>query len=160
MGRRLIAGLGLALALACAACARPETPEFRTLKNVRFRGADLKSGTALLTAEAEFHNPNGIALDVTSLELAVLLNGEQAATVRQAAGTQAAAHADFTLPIRVDLPLQIVADVLEDEGGSLLGGLLSGQQVDVRVDGWIRVKVRGIDIKAPIRHQERVAIKL
>ena len=159
MGRRLIAGLSLGLALSLA-CARPETPQFRTLKNVRFWGADLRSGTALLTAEAEFHNPNGIALDVTSLELVVLLNDQQAATVRQAAGTQAAAHADFTLPIRVDLPLQIVADVLEDEGGSLLGGLLSGKQVDLRVDGWIRVKLRGIEVTAPIQHQERIEIKL
>jgi LEA14-like dessication related protein len=151
--------LGLSLAV-LSACARPEEPVFKTLDNVKFAGADLESSTILLTADAIFHNPNSIGLDVTGLELAVLLDGQQAATVTQGATASVGAQADFTLPLQVALPLKVVTEALQDEGGSLLGGLLTGKKLDVNVDGWVRVKLGGVELKTPIHHQEQVKIKL
>ena len=154
-----IAGLCLGLAL-LPACPRPEQPQFQTLNNVEFQNADLETGTIRLTADAVFHNPNGIKLEVTALELNVLLDGVEAGTVKQSASATVAANADFALPVQVDLPLSVIVAALQGEGGGLLSGLLAGKQLDVQVDGWVRVKLAGIELKAPVHHQETVELKL
>jgi hypothetical protein len=69
------------LLVALLACTGPQEPEFRRLERLRFQGL-AADGSLRLTAEAVFENPNGFALQATSLELQVFVEEQEAASIR------------------------------------------------------------------------------
>jgi hypothetical protein len=150
--RNLIA---LVLLAVLAACQGPQKPEFRTLKNVKFRGAG-RSGHLRLTADAVFHNPNPVGLEVHQIEAEVLLDGRKAADVRQGVNASMPAGAASSVPLTIEVPLTF----LTEDGGSLLSDLLSQRKVLLQVAGWVEVDVAGVVLRVPFDHRSEEEIRL
>jgi LEA14-like dessication related protein len=146
----VIASVALA-AVTTFGCQRPAKPEFVALDNVELKGAKL-DGTVVLTADAVFRNPNRFGVNVTGLDLDVFIDDRQAAAVRQDVSVEAAASAEFSLPVEIEVKIdKVYADL-----GELIGGLLSKEKRDVvvRLDGRILVEAVGMELAVPFRHEE------
>jgi LEA14-like dessication related protein len=143
------------VAILAVACQIPQKPEFQGLEDVEFRGAVL-DGSLVLMAEAIFENPNGFGVDVTELEMDVFVDDRQAAHIRQTLAAIMPAGGRFAVPVEIDIPLETVYE----DAGDLLSGLLSEKQVQIRLDGWIRVEAMGFRLTVPLSHEETYQVDL
>ena len=155
IGSSFVAVLGVLSILAVAtSCSRPQKPEFKGLEQIELLGATLQ-GQLVFTADAVFFNPNSVGLDVTGMDLEVLINDKKVADVEQSVTLRAEASSDFKLPLEIRVP---ISEVYEDLG-DLLGSFLSKKVVTLDVQGEVRVKVLGVTLGVPFEHREEHEIE-
>jgi len=147
----------LTIALIIVSCSVSEKPQFINVENVHVVRADMDS--VILTADANFHNPNDISGTLASDDLMVLINDIEMAKVTSIP-FKVPANKDFTIPLTVSMETK---KVLEEQGGSLLGGILNTimqKKLKVQYKGNIKYKVLGFSHSYPVDKTEEIKIKL
>ncbi len=139
-------------AMLFAACDAPKEPVFQSLKNVKVSSVGITNGlTVNLAGEAVFNNPNPIGVDVSGMDIDVFVNGKKVSEVHQNLTAAMEGNADFTLPLNFKIPLK---DIINDVKGGLIKDLLKKKKVDIKLDGTIKVKMGGVDVKVPFDYEE------
>lgn len=147
----------LTIALVVVSCSVSEKPQFISVENVHVERADMDS--IILTADANFLNPNDISGTLESDNLLVFINDIEMAKVTSKP-FKVPANKEFTIPLTVSMETQ---KVLKEQGGSLLGGILNtlmNKKLKVQYKGNIKYKVLGFSHSYPVDKTEEIKIKL
>ncbi|MGK0389633.1 MAG: LEA14-like dessication related protein [Maribacter sp.] len=138
-------------------CSSPQNPEFKTMENVKFKSASIsKTLNFTLTADAIFYNPNAGGINISALDLDIMINKKKVSKIRQNVSAKIGSNSDFTLPIEFDVPL---AEVFKDLNLSI-GTIFKKQEIDYHIKGTATVNVVGIDIDIPVDHEGKEELKL
>ncbi len=137
--------IGIILAFAFVSCEAPQEPEFRKLEKVTFNGFSLKKPyTVTLDANAIFHNPNSIGANITEMDLDVYINGQKTNTIRQDVNAKMPAESDFTLPLKLKVPLNTIFQDLK------IQDLLKSQNIQYSLRGHLKVGLGKVEVKIPV----------
>ncbi|PWJ43671.1 NDR1/HIN1-like protein [Sediminitomix flava] len=127
-------------------------PEFKSIDNLSVKR--ISSGDILLTADAEFYNPNGIKMALDSVSIDVIINDEIVGSINQPLKTTMPSKADFTLPLEVRFPSKkLFSNVLDG-----LFKVLSNEKFEVKYNGFVQTKAVGIPVKVPVRAKSTIEI--
>ena len=153
-----IKSIGLLVTTIClfTACSGLVEPEFQRMENVKVKTATLQ-GDLILTADAIFNNPNGIGVDLNTMDLDVYVDEVAVAKVVQDISMDMKANADFTLPLKVEIPM---VKVFKDAKGGLLGKLLKSRKAMVRMEGDINATFGGITATVPFDYEHEYELKI
>ncbi|MGK0363380.1 MAG: LEA14-like dessication related protein [Saprospiraceae bacterium] len=137
----------LLICLFFSACSAPEYPEFREMKNVKFKSFSFSNGGSItLKADAIFFNPNPIGANVTEVDLDVYIDDKKVTNIRQDVRAEMNANSAFTLPLDFSVPLKEVYKDLKPS----LGNLLKKRKIDYRMDGTLKVGLGSVEIAVPV----------
>lgn len=137
----------LLICLFFSACSSPEYPEFREMKNVKFKSFSLNNGGSVtLKSDAIFFNPNAIGANVTEVDLDVYIDDKKVTNIRQDVRAEMNANSKFTLPLDFSVPLK---DVYKDFKPSL-GNLLKKRKIAYRIDGTLKVGLGSVEFSIPV----------
>lgn len=137
----------LILCILFSACSSPEYPEFREMKNVKFKSFSLNNGASVtLKADAIFFNPNAIGANVTEVDLDMYVEDKKVTNIRQDVSAKMKANSEFTLPLDFNVPLKEVYKDLKPS----LGNLLKKRKINYRMDGTLKVGLGNIEISIPV----------
>lgn len=147
----------LLLATFLISCSNPMNPEFKTMENVKFKSASIsKKLNFTLTADAIFYNPNVVGINISALDLDIMINKKKVSKIRQDVSAKIASKSDFKLPVEFDVPLTEVFKDLELS----LGDIFKKQEIDYHIKGTATVNVAGIDIEIPVDYEDKEELKL
>lgn len=145
------------LATFIISCSSPQNPEFKTLENVKFKSAALGSGLNFkMTADAVFHNPNAVGINISALDLDVFVNEKKVSDVKQNVAASIDGNSDFKLPLEFDIPLK---EIFKDIKPAL-GEIFKKHEVDYQLKGTATVSVAGVDIDIPVDYKDKEELKL
>lgn len=129
------------------ACSSPEYPEFREMKNVKFKSFSLNNGGSVtLNADAVFFNPNAIGANVTEVDLDMYIDDKKVTHIRQDVRAEMNANSEFTLPLDFSVPLKEVYKDLKPA----LGNVFKKRKVAYRMDGTLKVGLGSVEIAVPV----------
>ncbi|MEM9991226.1 MAG: LEA type 2 family protein [Bacteroidota bacterium] len=138
------------LLLLVGACSMPQEVAFKKVENLKLSGISFKNKNITLTADAVYHNPNNVSLEVKGLRAKVYIDGEEVSTVREQLSTQMPASANFSLPVSIEIPTKKVLNNL----GGLLKQITSSKKTVIRMEGAINVEVLGQELAIPFDHEQ------
>lgn len=138
--------------LITAACQKPKSPEFVTVKDVKIVSMDDRQ--VVLEGIAIFNNPNSYKLVVKEIAVDVEVNQIAVGKVNQPEEFEVPAKADFEVPMIIAFSPK---DVYKDLFSGLLD-VLTNKKMDVYYKGFVRIKALGITVKVPIDHKEEIKI--
>ncbi|MCU0367706.1 MAG: hypothetical protein MUF39_02625 [Cyclobacteriaceae bacterium] len=140
------------IVLLAFSCVPKEQVVFKGVKNIAVKEG---SGTdAIITADANFFNPNNVKMKLKEINVDVLINGKPSAQVKQHIKLAIPANGDFQVPLTANLSLKELG--LLDTILNLLGG----KKYEVEYVGFIRIAVHGVTIKVPVKYKEEIRLKL
>lgn len=137
-------------------CEKPANPEFKSMKNVRFKVDKLVDGAITMTADCVLHNPNAVGLTVTSLDFDIFANGKKASRITNDIRTEVNAKSDFTVPLSFDIPIETLKSLKPKNPLELL----KKKEIKVLADGKLFVDVAGVEIKVPVNYEDVYEVKL
>ncbi len=142
----------MCIALILASCGGPATPEFKNMKDVKFKSFSLNGGSPsiVLKANAIFNNPNPFGADVSEVDLDVYINGVKVTHINQDLSAKMPASSDFTLPLSFDVPLQEVAKDFKPT----MGDIFKKKKVEYKLEGTLKVGLAGANIKVPVEYED------
>ncbi|MEM9822041.1 MAG: hypothetical protein AAF985_13255 [Bacteroidota bacterium] len=128
-------------------------PTFKKLQSVQFEAVSLRPDLTLgFKAEAVFHNPSPIKVNITELYCEVFVDGKKTTTVQQKIKRHMPAHADFSIPLQFDLPLG-KGNLLKDLG-QILGGAWKKKSIQIRAIGTISISIAQLSMDIPFEQEE------
>lgn len=136
--------------LGLSSCERPR--EKIQLKNIRDVVVDATSDPTL-KANAVFFNPNNVKGKLKGIDVEIFLNGKKAANVRQDYDMKIPANAEFTVPLVVNLNIKELGFM------DTLLGMVGGKKYEVRYEGSIKLKYKGLPIKVPVKYRDEVKLR-
>ena len=143
--------------LQLTACTVSENPEFRELKNVKFKSISFSNGpSATFNADAVFFNPNDVGANVTEVDLDFYIDGKKVTNINQNVSAEMNAKSEFVLPLNFEVSLK---DIFKD-GKSALGSVLKSRKIKYRVDGTLKVGLGSVEFAVPVDYEGEEAIKL
>ena len=120
-----------------------------TLRSVNINQIEPRdNGDALLKADAIFYNPNTSRMRLKEVDIDIFVDGKKAGKVDQKFSSLIKAKSEFAVPLEVQLNLKEIG--LLDTILSFLGG----KEHDIQFTGFIKMKVNGFPVKAPINYKE------
>ena len=132
-------------------CESPRQPEFRYLENIRI--SEISAKNISIDGSAVFYNPNAFPLQLLETDIQVAIDGKWLGKVTVPESTHIEASKEFTLPLALSFP---AGKLFKNIGSMFI--LLSKKTVNLRYQGFIRVKIKGITIKIPIENQQDILI--
>lgn len=145
------------LALLLSSCESPVAPEFQKLENVKFKSATIsQSFNFILTADALFHNPNSLGIEVTALDLELFVNEKKVSNIKQNVSTSINQVSDFKLPLEFEVPLRDVINEIKPS----LGQLLKKPEINYLLTGKITMSMAGVKVKVPMEYEGKEKLKL
>ncbi len=137
----------LLFCLLFSACSSPDYPEFREMKNVKFKSFSFTDGGSVtLKADAIFFNPNAIGANVTEVDLDMYLDGKKVTHIRQDVSAKMKSNSEFTLPLDFSVPLKEVYKDLKPA----LGNLLKKRKLGYRMEGTLKVGLGSVEFAVPV----------
>lgn len=147
----VILGVAVLTMLGCQQAAF-EAPTLLNINQVKV--TSLNYPEVVFTANAQFNNPNSIALNIADTNLKVFIEDKEAGTVNQAEATSMPANSDFNIPIKAKV---VIDQVSKDLVGNALS-FLSNKPVKLRFKGTIGVKALGVTLPVPVNYEKEVAL--
>ena len=140
------------------ACSKPQKPEFINLKNVKFNNISLPPKFEVsFAADAVFHNPNAVSVKMEHMDIDVYVNNKKASKIEQNLQSEIPANADFSLPIKIRLPL-VERDFIENLS-HMLTGAWKKKAVKIKLVGQVKLKAASVPIPITIDHEEEFKLK-
>jgi hypothetical protein len=142
----------LLCAIACAVfcCAPKEPVVFKGVNNIV---VDMSEGKPVLKADVFFFNPNNMKMRLKSVNVDVLVDGENSAEVKHPINMEIPAKSDFSVPITAQLNLK------DNNLVNTVIGLLGGKKYEVTFTGNIRIGIHGIAIKVPVLQKQEIKLR-
>ncbi len=132
------------------ACSVPKEVSFKRIENLQLSAISFQEKNITLKADAIYHNPNSVTLQVKGVRAKAYIDGEEVSTIREQLETEIPANADFALPINIEIPTKKVLGNL----GGLLKQLTNKKQATIKLEGAINVEVLGQEIAVPFEYEE------
>ena len=132
--------------LVVSGCVPMEQVILRSVNIIQVEPGD--NGEALLKADAIFYNPNVSRMRLKEIDIDIFVDGKKAGKVDQKFSSLIKAKSEFAVPLEVQLNLKEIG--LLDTILSFLGG----KEHDIQFTGFIKMKVNGFPVKAPINYKE------
>lgn len=123
-----------------------EDLQFKDVKNIKFGEKD---SNMALTGDAVLYNPNNVSITLREVDLKAFMNEKEAAAINQKMNLKVKARSEFTIPVEIRLAN---ADGLMNT----LLNILGHQSNTLKFVGFIKIKVRGVGIKIPVSHTEKL----
>jgi len=134
-------------------CKKPEEPPvFKGVGNVKV--TKVEGTNAYINADAYFHNPNDIKLNIRKVDIHVHLDGKPIGVINETVKTKVPAKSDFAVPLNVTFNLKDTG-ILKN-----LLGFIGGNKREVRYTGFISVSAYGLPVKVKVDHTEEVRVRL
>lgn len=144
-------------ALLFSACDSVDYPEFREMKNVKFKSVSFTGGPSVtLKADAIFFNPNPIGANVTEVDLDVYIDDKKVTHIRQDVRAEMKSNSEFTLPLDFNVPLKEVYKDLKPS----LGNLLKKRTVNYRMDGTLKVGLGSVEVAVPVDYAGEEEVRM
>ena len=134
-----------------AGCQKPVEPEFKTISDLKF--IKLQQGQIALEGEAIFYNPNKNGLTLLGTDLLVDIEGTEAKVI-QKSKVKVKGQQEFSVPLRVELSLDDINNILIPKALELLGG----SKLKMHFKGNIEMKVMGAKFNIPIDHRHKFSL--
>lgn len=147
--------LVLSLTFMLGACSKPENPTFKKLENISFNSLSIqKPYSVKLNADAIFHNPNSLGVQIKAADFDVFINGIKTTHIKQDVSVKMPAQSDFTLPIVCSVGLK---DVFED---LKLKDLFKAKKIKYQMNGYLTIDLAGVPIKVPfdVEGEEKLSL--
>ncbi len=106
----------------------------------------------VLTAYADFYNPNNYKIILKQSDIQVLLNDKRITHFKQDYNLKIEKNSGFTVPMEAVIAQQ-------DINNNLLStalNLLLGRKLTVRYEGHIKVKAYGLRIRVPVTGESKI----
>jgi len=133
-------------------CVQPESPELRSIDEVKVEMISLK--IVRLKSEAILYNPNKSSMVLKESVIDIELDGEKIASVNKRYDLKINRESEFTVPLEVDIQL---SDLNLDALGAALG-ILSNKGKEIHFVGKIKVRTYGVPFTIPVDYTERLKI--
>lgn len=143
-GRLKWAGIAV-MAVWAASCRQPEAPQYYGFQNVQVaRGA---GGQTTLATKVKLYNPNPFHLQLKRAEVDVLINGKHAGHSLLDSTIFIPPRDTFFVPVSVQLDIRsLFSNALS---------LLQGGQVNVALDGRVKVKKGLMTFNRPFHYESK-----
>lgn len=128
----------------------PQEVAFKHIENVKVGAISFQAKNVTLTADAIFHNPNSVKLNVKGIRAKAYIDGEEVSTIREQLETEMPAKSDFTLPITIEVPTKKLLGNL----GNLIKQFTNKKEAIVKLEGAINVEVLGQEIAVPFDYED------
>lgn len=142
--------------LGVAACSAPQEPIFIGFKDIKTTTISTKKIT--VTAQAQFHNPNTLAGEVTATDIEVMVNDVPAGNIEQDLTIPVAASSAFSIPLTFTMAPK---DIYENDRNGALGGIINAvltKKVNVHYLGTVKMKIAGFPYTLEVDHEEEVRL--
>ncbi len=136
-------------------CGGSKEITFKEIKNIKLKSVNAK-GIVKVNADAILNNPRRVGAKVKYLECDVLINGVKYAELAQIKTAKVPKRSDFSVPLETSISLQRIIG----NAGSLARSVLGKGEVDLKMDGTVKVKVFGKTFTVPFEYEEPTKIKL
>ena len=132
-------------------CRQPVEPEFKTIANLKF--IKLQQQQIALEVEAIFYNPNKNGLTLLGTDLLVDIEGTKAKVI-QINKVKVKGKQEFSVPLRVELSMDDINNILIPKALELLGG----SKLKMHFKGNIEMKVMGAKFNISIDHRHKFSL--
>lgn len=148
--------LSLFFLLQLTACTVTEHPEFREMKNVKFKSVSLLNGPSVtFNADAVFYNPNDVGAKVTEVDLDFYIDGTKVTDINQNVSAEMNAQSEFTLPLDFDVSLK---DIYKD-GKSAIGSIFKSRKIKYKMIGTLKVGLGSVEFSVPVDYEGEEKVK-
>jgi LEA14-like dessication related protein len=143
-----------ALCIVLSACSGPKEPYFVKLeKPIVSQGSP---SNIQVDAKAIYHNPNPFGAELTKTHFDVFIEGKKVTTVDQDKLIEIPAEADFIIPVSFKFSTM---ELFKKDG--FLKGLLGKaieNELEVRYQGYVVVKLMAIELEIPFTYSEKISL--
>lgn len=130
-------------------CRQPEIPEYQALENFRFGKIGMKE--TVVSADLKYYNPNGYALQFRRADLAISVNDRPVGTTILDTLIHIPKKDTFYIPVQMKVNLkQLMGNALT---------LLMNDELDIKVNGTIRMGRSGFFMNLPVNYQGKQKIE-
>jgi LEA14-like dessication related protein len=145
----LLAFCSIALLL-LPGCARPVSPEYRGLENLRINTFGI--GESAIAADLMYYNPNNFKMNLKSGEMSVYLNNRFLGKTILDTLTVIPPRDTFLIPISMKVDMkQVYSNAID---------ILLNNEVTIKLDGFARLGKAGISFNVPIKYEGKQKIDI
>ncbi len=141
------------LLLITASCKRPEAPVFEKVREIKV--IEESNDLLLLTAYADFYNPNNYRIILKRADIDVFLNEKMITTLEKEYNLEIDKKSSFSIPLQVALSREEISNNILSHALNIL----LGRKLTVNYTGHIRVKAWGMGIKVPVDGETSLDIR-
>lgn len=141
----------LALSLMILSCSRPKELVYKDTRNFRVHKVGFQNTT--LVMDLRYYNPNSFGMQLKDGDVDVYLNSSYLGKGRLDERTAVPPRDTFLIPVSVDVDMsRLFSNALT---------LLTQKDVDVKLEGTVKVGKGGVFMRLPIRYigKQRIEIK-
>ena len=137
-----------------SSCNKPESPQFKHLKNLVVELESLSS--ANLHAEAVLFNPNKNTITIKGADIDIMIGDKVIAVLDEEYDIKVHGNQEFLVPMDVKIRLK---DLNLNAIGSALG-LIGDSGQEIRYIGKIKVKAYGVPFSVKVDYTDVIKIKI
>ncbi|MEM8894853.1 MAG: hypothetical protein AAGC88_09765 [Bacteroidota bacterium] len=134
-------------------CKQPEPPTLKEIRNIKL-GNVLKN-ELYVSGEAVVINPNTFKALLNEIDLNVSIDGQQVAVIEEESEHLILPNEDSAIPLKGRIDLKVVESIINKQGLKIL----MGEELPIRFEGMARAKVKGVNMKIPVRFSDRINLK-
>ncbi len=142
------------IALLCFGCKVNEKPIFVSVENIDV--IDSNSQNLVLSADAQFLNPNDIGGELKTDEIEIIVNGNAVGYV-STKSFKVPANKEFSIPLTAKVPLDSL--ISNKSIGGLINSIFS-KKIEVQYKGDIVYKALGMSYRYAVDETQEIKIKL
>ena len=134
-------------------CKQPEPPTLKEIRNIKL--GNVLNNELYVSGEAVVINPNSFKATLNEIDLNVTIDGQQVAVIEEGAEHLILPNEDSAIPLKGRIDLKAVEGIINKQGLKIL----LGEELPIRFEGVARGKVKGVNMKIPIRFTDRINLK-
>lgn len=134
-------------------CKEPEVPVLKEIRNIKI--GSVLNNELYVTGEAVIINPNSFKAMLNEIDLNVSIDGQQIAIIEEVQEYLILPNEDSPIPLRGRIDLKAVEGILNKQGLKIL----LGEELPIRFEGMARAKVKGVNMKIPIRFSDKINLR-
>ncbi|MEO6915691.1 MAG: LEA type 2 family protein [Chitinophagaceae bacterium] len=150
MKKVALKGLGMALLIGFASCAKPKGIEYVDLANLQIGTKNF--ATPVVSAELRFYNPNNFRMNLRRAEMDLSINNNFVGHSLLDSLIEIPKMDTFSIPVKLDLDLKTVIS-------NSIGALLSNE-VDLTIKGTAKLGKAGVYKNFPFTYQGKQKLNL
>jgi LEA14-like dessication related protein len=134
-------------------CKEPQAPVLKEIRNIKV--GNVLNNELYVAGEAVIINPNSFKALLNDIELIVSIDGQQIAVIEEETEHLILPNEDSAIPLKGRIDLKAVEKIMNKQGLKIL----LGEELPIQFQGYARAKVKGVNMKIPIRFSDRINLR-
>ncbi len=134
-------------------CKEPEAPVLKEIRNIKV--GNVLNNELYVSGEAVIINPNSFKAMLNEIDLNVSIDGQQIAVIEEESEYLILPNEDSPIPLRGRIDLRAVEKIMNKQGLKIL----LGEELPIQFEGMAHAKVKGVNMKIPIRFSDRINLR-